>query len=63
VIVLLSGRDTRHPGRAVSRVVVEELSVDNPHINGHILHPADWVPDRPEATDVPEVLRVSTARR
>lgn len=64
VIVLLSDRDYSVI-RAVRlpRAVVEELSVDNAHVNGRILHATDQVLDHPDAVDVTDVLSALGGRR
>lgn len=63
VIVLLSDRDYS-VARAVRlpRGVVEELSVDNAHVNGRILHATDEVLDHVRAIDVTDQLKTATAK-
>jgi len=58
VIVLFSDKDYS-VSRAVRlpRAVVEELSVDNAHVNGRILHATDEVLDHVRAIDVTNQLR------
>jgi hypothetical protein len=64
VIMLLSERDYS-VARAVRlpRAVVEKLSVNNSHVNGHILHATEQVLDDPAAVDVTDALRAAGGNR